>query len=99
MSAKKCGHCGALYERRRWPCGKLEGLPQFESSRYCCQLCLVRATSVFREWKREAHGGWKGEEATDEAKRMRARRWFSAGACQECGGKPAERHHQDGNPG
>ena len=45
------------------------------------------------------HPLWKGDDATDEVKRKRARRWFPAGSCSSCGASNGERHHGDGNPG
>ena len=50
----------------------------------------------------EQHHNWKGDNAPDHAKRMRARRWFKVPeACERCGTteKRIERHHVDGDPG
>lgn len=47
----------------------------------------------------EERSDWKGDAATDEAKRKRARRRFQLIACETCGNQVSERHHKDGNPG
>lgn len=48
----------------------------------------------------ELHKLWRGEQASNEAKRRRARRYFKLNyACQLCGEKATDRHHADGNPG
>lgn len=48
----------------------------------------------------EAHSQWKGNAATDENKRKRARAWYPLKrACERCGGVARDRHHRDGNPG
>jgi predicted Zn-ribbon and HTH transcriptional regulator len=50
----------------------------------------------------EQHWLWKGDQASDHAKRLRARRWYALpSACEACGrsDRKIERHHADGNPG
>lgn len=47
----------------------------------------------------EAHWAWKGDKASAIAKRVRARRRFALGPCQECEAPGVERHHRDGDPG
>lgn len=42
---------------------------------------------------------WKGDEASDGSKRIRARRMYSLGPCERCGAAGTERHHKDANPG
>jgi hypothetical protein len=51
--------------------------------------------------EKEQHSQWRGEHATAETKRKRARRWFKdLGTCERCHEKPAtDRHHADGNTG
>jgi len=45
------------------------------------------------------HFNWKGDSASDEAKRVRARCMYKIGKCEVCGSKAKDRHHADGNPG
>lgn len=53
----------------------------------------------------DAHPQWKGDAASDHAKRERLRRRVpAADACERCGARAAdgakvERHHRDGDPG
>lgn len=45
------------------------------------------------------HPGWKGDNATPFAKRLRAQKAFPLGPCEECGVIATDRHHKDGNTG
>lgn len=42
---------------------------------------------------------WKGDAASPNAKRLRARKLFPLGPCQQCGAPGVDRHHVDGNTG
>lgn len=45
------------------------------------------------------HPMWKGDEASDNAARVRARKRFKkTGFCSKCGKSPTEIHHDDGEP-
>jgi hypothetical protein len=46
-----------------------------------------------------AHPAWKGDAASDNVKRKRARRLYPLGPCERCGKPGRHRHHIDGNPG
>lgn len=43
--------------------------------------------------------GWKGDKASDHAKRSRCVRMFKLGLCEDCGKPAKNRHHIDSNPG
>lgn len=45
------------------------------------------------------HPAWKGDNASDGAKRTRARRMYVVDDCERCGKPAMDRHHRDGNPG
>lgn len=50
--------------------------------------------------KGERHYRWKGDGASNEAKRMRAQRIYGLGRCERClRNRATDRHHKDGNPG
>jgi hypothetical protein len=61
--------------------------------RFCSRLCVSRALSG------EGHPSWKGDEAKDTAKRIRAGKLYPLDACEGCGEKATEHHHVDGNTG
>jgi hypothetical protein len=41
-------------------------------------------------------GNWKGDDASEDAGRARARRYFVLGPCERCGRPARDRHHVDG---
>jgi hypothetical protein len=41
---------------------------------------------------------WKGDAASDESARARARRLYPLSPCEMCGAGKTERHHKDGRP-
>lgn len=47
----------------------------------------------------EQNPEWKGEEATHNSKRQRARKRFRLGPCEMCGKPGKDRHHRDNDPG
>lgn len=47
----------------------------------------------------ERHYAWRGDRASNGAKRTRARALYVAEQCEICHATPAERHHVDSNPG
>jgi hypothetical protein len=48
-------------------------------------------------WK-DRNPNWRGDKASINAGRMRARRWYKdIGMCSKCLKRKAERHHKDGN--
>jgi hypothetical protein len=44
------------------------------------------------------HPQWKGDAASKNAGRMRARRRYRLGPCEHCGKPATDRHHKDDNP-
>jgi hypothetical protein len=47
----------------------------------------------------EKNGLWRGDFATDGAKRERAQKMYPLGPCERCGKPGVERHHKDANTG
>ena len=45
------------------------------------------------------HHKWRGDAASNQAKRTRARIRFVLGSCERCGERAVDRHHRDGNTG
>jgi len=64
---------------------------------------LLKLTSVKNRGCKPSTGennhAWRGDDACDSSKRLRAQRMFQLGACERCGKPGVERHHKDGNPG
>lgn len=46
----------------------------------------------------EGNPAWKGNDASGDAGRFRARSKFQLKECESCGKKSIDRHHRDGNP-
>lgn len=48
-ASNTCENCGAVYSRRRFPCGKLELMSQFRPRRFCSQKCSAKKTGQERK--------------------------------------------------
>lgn len=59
--------------------------------------CLRRDTGLRPSG--DKHRLWRGDLASQHAKRTRAQRLYRLGKCQRCGKPATERHHKDDNPG
>jgi hypothetical protein len=61
----------------------------------------LRSGSLFRDVVRgPAHPAWRGDAASADSKRKRARRLYpTLGRCDGCDRPAIDRHHRDGDPG
>lgn len=93
---RTCEGCGREY--RRDEIGSRQSNRHWSQRRFCSDACRRDAARArFGELRGEQHPGWKGDEATRQAGRKRARSLYSdAQPCQVCGAS-AERHHRDGD--
>ncbi len=48
---KECVFCGTSYNRRRFPGGGLEGIPQFKKRKYCSDKCRFAAWVPLNYWE------------------------------------------------
>lgn len=94
---KVCDRCGLVYRRSDLP--NRQSNKHWAKRRFCSAECQSSWLGEFGATLRgEKHPGWKGDDATHQAGRKRARALYpDAKPCEVCG-KPGERHHRDGNP-
>jgi hypothetical protein len=90
---KVCAHCGSSYPRP-----ERQSLKHWGQRQYCSETCRRKAAPTFVLAGPDAPG-WKGDGATHQAGRKRARQMYpDAPACERCAASRSERHHKDGNP-
>ena len=108
----ECGGCAVCLkrerERERYAALSAEQRRAISERRDPAKVARSQAAYKRRRWPRRGYASspgalnpsWKGDAASDSAKRRRARRLIpSLGACEDCGAPATERHHADGTPG